>query len=477
MIVPNRKAIHNKCLIFNVLFNTGDIQVIELATSQPRLTLTKTTLTVTIKHLPCGYGFTIRGCEPISVSRVKPSSSAEVAGLMASDTILAVNGHDVTQLTASCVASLIREASKTGSSGITELVLKVSRPQYNNQIKEANVMNKNEYTQPLSGSRIEDMSKQRTRQINNTFSVCASKENIPPIVVSTKEGHNHYYQGIDRKRNRIEINNSRGSQENDTGYETLSQYISTTSEHKTNMEETSNSSYSKLTYPNADYKTSPCLKRTPASEEKVISKWSPSDISIIYQKSFEEDKYSLSSSGLFNMALCARQLCRKEAKDSTRMNLYARLSKDDLNDTADQDEGRESFFRSDTDKNNKNDSPSTGTSLDYQNNQSSHNEQSYQSFDEYESYCINNNGFLACGDVSDLVNSVNTFTELSCADEMVGGEDRECEPRRGELAQLEQEYVTVMTRGVNLFTRPLRFSRILSASQHRTLFQNVEKVS
>ena len=42
--------------------------------------------------------------------------------------------------------------------------------------------------------------------------------------------------------------------------------------------------------------------------------------------------------------------------------------------------------------------------------------------------------------------------------------------------ELEKEFVELMTYGIQMFTRPLR-SAVLSPNEHRTLFQNIEKVS
>jgi len=43
------------------------------------------------------------------------------------------------------------------------------------------------------------------------------------------------------------------------------------------------------------------------------------------------------------------------------------------------------------------------------------------------------------------------------------------------IQQLEEKFVDLMTSGMMTYSRPLRH-RILAASQHATVFQNVEKV-
>ena len=73
-----------------------------------------------------GYGFLIDGSrKPLRVSLVERDSTSQMAGLMADDLLLTVNGHNVKDSILQTVQSII--SYSTGS----PLTLKVSRPQIN----------------------------------------------------------------------------------------------------------------------------------------------------------------------------------------------------------------------------------------------------------------------------------------------------------------------------------------------------------
>ena len=61
-----------------------------------------------MKHRSPGYGFTVRGPNPIRVGRIKVGGPAHEAGMKKGDVILRINGQNMDSTDMQTVAEIIR---------------------------------------------------------------------------------------------------------------------------------------------------------------------------------------------------------------------------------------------------------------------------------------------------------------------------------------------------------------------------------